>query len=60
MVHASQSWPATWCTRTAFAIEEPSVNERPRDKKPPSPDYLSAFGFVVLVITVLYAVWTAG
>lgn len=34
------------------------MNERPQDKKPRS-DFLGAFGFVVLIITVLYAVFTA-
>jgi hypothetical protein len=34
------------------------VSERSQDKKPPS-DFLGAFGFVVLVVTILYAVWTA-
>ena len=34
------------------------MSERPQDKKPPS-DFLGAFGFVVLILTVLYAVYTA-
>ena len=34
------------------------VRERSREKKPPS-DFMGAFGFVVLIVTVLYAVWTA-
>ena len=34
------------------------MNERPQDKKPSS-DFLGAFGFVVLIVTVVYAVWTA-
>ena len=34
------------------------MSERSQGKKPPS-DYLGAFGFVVLVITIIYAVWTA-
>ena len=37
---------------------DPVVSERSRDKKPPS-DFLGAFGFVVLIVTILYAVWTA-
>jgi hypothetical protein len=37
---------------------ESSVSERSQDKKPPS-DYLGAFGFVVLILTIIYAVWTA-
>ena len=34
------------------------VSDRPRDNKQPS-DFLGAFGLVVLIVTVLYAVWTA-
>lgn len=30
----------------------------PEDKKPPS-DYMGLFGLVVLVVTIVYAVWTA-
>jgi hypothetical protein len=34
------------------------VSEGSQDKKPPS-DFLGAIGFVVLIVTILYAVWTA-
>jgi hypothetical protein len=34
------------------------VSDRSQHKKQPS-DFLGAFGFVVLVVTILYAVWTA-
>jgi hypothetical protein len=34
------------------------VNHRSQDEKPSS-DFLGAFGFIVLIATILYAVWTA-
>jgi hypothetical protein len=34
------------------------VSERSQENKPRS-DFLGAFGFVVLVLTIVYAVWTA-
>jgi len=34
------------------------VSQRSQDKKPPS-DFLGAFLFVVLILTIIYAVWTA-
>jgi hypothetical protein len=43
---------------TASSRGRLSVSEQTQEKKRRS-DFLGAFGFVVLILTIVYAVWTA-